>query len=87
MKVHGLFFDIYLSSPKNNGKPKFFVVVSPNVSKKAVERNLVKRRIRAILRGLSSIPYGKVTIVSKPGSVGARFAELKHEISSALSEP
>lgn len=41
------FFDVYISSVKTD-KPKVAVVVSKKISKKAVERNRIRRRVIAM---------------------------------------
>ena len=86
MRIQGHFFDVRLDGLKNNKKPGFFVVVGSRVSKKAVERNLIKRRIRAILREISTAPPGRITIISKSESVKAKFTELKKEIQFILGK-
>jgi len=67
---------------------RFGVVVGLKVHKKAVKRNLVKRRIREILRSnLDKIKPGyDVMVLTQPKSVETEYAELQVQILSCLKK-
>ena len=54
----------------------------------AVERNKVKRRLRACCRDLAgSLPEGaKVVLRARPGAAGAAFWDLRGEVEGAFSK-
>jgi len=61
---------------KNNlSANRFVIVVSSKISKKAVERNKIKRQIRAIIKSLSdrlNVAYD-VLIIALPDIIGKKF--------------
>lgn len=67
--------------PNHSPKTRITVVAGLKVHKKAVKRNLVKRRLREILR----LNYTKITpgfdlvLVAKAGTVGKKYKELEQE--------
>lgn len=67
---------------------RFGVVVGIKVHKRAVKRNLVKRRIREILRShLGEIKPGyDVMIMTQPKSVVTEYGELEVQILSCLKK-
>lgn len=67
---------------------RFGVVVGLKVHKKAVKRNLVKRRIREILRAnLLKIKSGyDVMVMTQPKSVETGYAELETQVLSCLKK-
>lgn len=69
---------------KNSSFKKPVVVVGRNVAKKAVERNFLKRRIRAILRPIIKEKKEIFLIRVRPEAAQASFAELKSAISEKL---
>lgn len=58
-------------------KKPLLITVGKNVAKKATARNLVKRRIRAIVRASGFLEKGDITIIARPASAKLSFAELK----------
>ncbi len=64
----------------------FSVVVSAKVAKKAVKRNLIKRRVRAILSQLKpSLKSGSVIIVfTKPTIISASYGEIRDQLVTNL---
>lgn len=72
----------------SNRRPqsRFAVVVGTKVSKKAVERNRLKRQIRAIIyERLSDIAPGyDVVFFAKKGALGKSFHELSEHVMRAL---
>lgn len=75
---------------RENGLPhsRFGVVVGLKVSKKAVKRNLIKRRIREILRKhLPEIVPGRdVMIMVNAKALGAEYVELESQVLSCLTK-
>lgn len=67
---------------------RFGVVVGLKVHKKAVRRNLVKRRIREILRtNLPKIKPGyDVMVMTQPKSVETEYTELETQVLSCLKK-
>ncbi len=67
---------------------RFGVVVGIKVHKRAVKRNLVKRRIREIVRiHLPEIKPGyDVMIMTQPKSVVTEYAELEMQVLSCLKK-
>ncbi len=72
------------TNPSGFQKKPLIIVVGKAVSKKAVERNLVKRRISSLVRPLlKKAPLG-VTIIAHKGAAEASFDALRAEIRSKL---
>lgn len=72
---------------KNNLEvSRFGFVVSNKVAKKANKRNLIKRRLREIIRkNLPNIEIGfDIAIMAKPEIKDLKFSELKEKIEKAL---
>lgn len=63
-------------------KEQIVVLVGKNVSKKATQRNLLKRRIKAIMRSIikGAGKDNEFLIVVKPEARQLTFKELKEEI-------
>ncbi len=72
------------TNPRGFQKKPLIVVVGKAVSKKAVMRNLVKRRISALVRPL--LPFGdrNITIIARSGAAEATNEELKLELYAQL---
>lgn len=71
-------FSIRFSPTDERG---LIISVSKKVSKKAVIRNRVKRRVRAVMRDLlPQLKAGKYLIVAKPSSQDVKGEELKKEL-------
>jgi ribonuclease P protein component len=62
------------------------IIIGKSVAKKAVERNRLRRRIRAIFRPLVKESGKNYVIIAHPGSAKASFAELKEEILKKLTD-
>ncbi len=64
------------------------VVVGKKVHKRAVDRNLLRRRVYNILYRLSQDKdlNGVYIIIAKPPAAGADFVTLKHAITSLIDE-
>ncbi len=70
------------------GFNRFAIVVSTKISKKATERNKIKRRLREILRlenGFLKAGYDLV-IVALPNIINIKQPELKNEIIKTLQK-
>lgn len=86
MKLSGTFFDVYVSRPEGGKLGKREVSVGAKVSKKAVDRNKLKRRIREILR-ISDNLFGKdVRVVALKGSPSLKFDEIKKDLNNIFSK-
>ena len=79
---------ILKKSPNPNHKTKFGIVISTKVSKKAVVRNKIRRRIREVLRSnLSKIkPDYKVILVVKNTVIDKDYQELKQDLETILKK-
>jgi ribonuclease P protein component len=62
---------------------KIAVVVDTKISKKAVERNLVKRRIRAALREIGA-PAGELIVRALKGAETLSYPELRDQLTQCL---
>jgi ribonuclease P protein component len=68
---------IIKKNPSGFQKKPLLITVGKGVAKKATERNLIKRRIRAIISTTKLLDKGDVTIIARPSVVKTSFAELK----------
>jgi len=72
---------ILRSSPST--EKEFIISVSKKVSKKAVIRNLIKRRIRPILKKFDLKP-ARYLLIANPGAEKIRGVELQSELEKVL---
>ncbi len=81
-RVSGSMFIIYYNILGSIGKAGF--TVSKKVSKSAVERNKLKRRLREIYRRNKNLLPANVSIIIRvlPQAAGADFNEIKNEVLS-----
>lgn len=81
----GVFLKVKITK-SNTPQNKYGFVVSSQVSKKAVERNKVKRRLKAIIRALGADIKNRlnITIIALPAAQNADFNELKRDITVIL---
>jgi len=78
---------LYLKYKKNNLQQcRFGIVVGKNYSKKAVERNKIKRRIREILRKMSADTKGFDVIVVALPRAENDFKKLKENVEKLLKK-
>lgn len=84
IKSPGDFFDVYYTKVKIAKACQIQVVVGLKVSKKAVIRNRLRRRIKEILR-LSRPGLQVVRVVAKPLAVGVKYDNLKKDLEKATS--
>lgn len=80
------FFNIYKKS--TSPPPQLLVVVSNKVSKKANQRNLIKRRIQDSFKELTPKiePSAKLIVVANKKITEAGYQEIKEEIKNALTD-
>jgi ribonuclease P protein component len=82
-RVQGRFFTLALGSP--NHRVRFACIASKKVASKAVARNRIRRRCRAIVRGEATLPRATFVLIAKRGSADASFAELADDIHSLFA--
>ena len=72
----------------DSSQSRFGFVISVKVSKKATERNLLKRQIREIIRNNIKIIAGgyNFVFVARKSALNLTFSELKEEIMRLLSK-
>jgi ribonuclease P protein component len=77
---------VYVARAENDSAPRFGFIVAKTVGV-AVKRNLVRRRLKALsLEALDRLAPGtEVVIRALPGAAQASWANLRSEISEALS--
>ena len=64
---------------------KLIISVSKKVAKKAVTRNKIKRRVRAVFRNLiSDLKPGSYLIIAKSGAESLKSKELESELKSLV---
>jgi len=70
------------------GPTRFGFVVSKRVAAKASARNLIKRRLRAIIQGLLArmLPGFDIVIVAQSAEVAADFHALAERVSRVLDQ-
>lgn len=64
---------------------KLIISVSKKVAKKAVTRNLIKRRVRAVFRALPNLRVGSYMVIARSGSENIKGKELESELSKLIS--
>ena len=72
----------------DNPQPRFGFVISTKVSKKATDRNLLKRRMREIIRGGAETIGGghDFVFIARKSVLNLSFSELKSEITELLGK-
>ena len=76
---------VYGFAPRSSARPKLGIVIPKTVGK-AVRRNTLRRRCKAILERLHWPPPHRWYVVAcKPGAAGLSFSELKRNLMSALT--
>jgi len=65
--------------------PKIAVSVSKKVSKKAVDRNLIRRRVYSVLKPLINDLSGAYLFIAKKGAEKIKGEELVREIKTLLN--
>ncbi len=73
------------TKPRGFQKKPLIISLSKKNIKKATERNLLKRRIRTIMRPVLNNSKLDYTIIVKKEAANMRFGEIKKEILSATN--
>lgn len=85
-RIRGVYFTLSIFPLPANTPPKAACIVSKKVARKAAERNLIKRRYRAILQTL--IPQVKqplaLAFYTNSSSSKAAFEQLSTDITTTL---
>ena len=68
---------------QKNTERKLTIVVGTNVSKKAVERNKIRRRVRAIMQK-EARKEKRYVVIAHPEAKNLLFQELKNQIERQL---
>lgn len=69
---------------KGSQKKQLIIVVGKNVSKKATQRNLLKRRMRAIMQPVLKESSKDYTIIIRPEALNLSYQELRKEVTKFL---
>jgi ribonuclease P protein component len=80
---------VFLKTKKTKNKNcRWCFVIGSKVSKKAIERNKVKRRVREIMADIYSdlLPGYDIVIVAKKEILGRKYTEIKDETIKILKE-
>ncbi len=74
--------------PNNLNHSRFCIIISAKISKKAVVRNKLKRRLRAILyHNLSNFSQNyDIIILTKPAAVVADYQQLQEKIQQFIKK-
>ena len=78
---------VFLKITKNNlDINRFAFIISSKISKKAVIRNKIRRRLREIIRNdFNNIKTGfDIIIIVKPEIVGKNYQEIKNDLENFL---
>ncbi|MXZ80166.1 MAG: ribonuclease P protein component [Gammaproteobacteria bacterium] len=84
VSVHGRYFSVH-AAHNRTGCARLGLVVSRKVSKKAVQRNRIKRQIRETFRlGQGELPDMDYVVVARPGGSDQDNSVLKQELTRLL---
>jgi len=75
---------IIKTKPNNTRKNNFKIIVSLKVSKKAVIRNKIRRRIKEILKQANLQPGFDITVITTQEIVNKGFGEIREKIINFL---
>lgn len=85
--VQGLYFGLLFEENKLEGLPRFGFIVSRKISKKAVERNLIRRRMKEAVRSLLvKFPPGSYVFLAKQSVLDKTVQELKQELEAVIKK-
>lgn len=71
-------FFVIKRAPKEPGTLK--VVLGKNIAKKSATRNLLKRRVRAVIRPMVGKSEPGFVVIAKPGAADKTYKELRKEL-------
>lgn len=72
---------VFLKILKNNlNNNRFGIIVGKKISKKAVVRNKIKRRLREIIRQANVKLGFDIVIITKPEIINKNYQEIKNEL-------
>ena len=85
-RINGRFFTL-LIGPAFADRLKYACVVSKKVARKAVSRNLIKRRCREAIRGehTEGAKPRSLVFYAKSSATEASFADVREDVKSLLS--
>lgn len=86
--VNNQYFQIKNYRPKQEQQPQIGIVISTKVSKKSIERNKLKRRIREIIRELINKKkmHGQTIIQCKPAAKELKFEEIQANLTELIEK-
>ena len=83
-RLHGDLFSVTLS-PSSSGGARFAFVVSKKVAVRATDRNLIKRRCRAIVQSeIQGARPGAYIFYAKKPTAQATYQELERDLKALL---
>jgi ribonuclease P protein component len=85
----GRFFHIFVFKPDNySGPAQYGIVVSTKVTKKAVERNRIKRLYREVIRANSVLVSDNLWVVIQPmtSSLGKNYEEISTDFIETIQK-
>lgn len=87
-RFNGQLLNLEVRSALANEPAKFAVVVSKKISKRAVDRNHIKRQINELIRPI--LPQAKpsigVIVYTKPPILQAKFQDIKSELETLFRQ-
>ena len=84
-REHGKFFTLTIAKSPDN-KPRSACVVSKKTANKAHDRNLIKRRCRAVIRDASVKHPFALVFTAKRSAREATFADVSLDVTSLLNK-
>ena len=88
MRVNGGLFDVFFNKKPAGQLGQLGVIVSKQVVRLAVNRNKIRRRVRAIVKPLivDFIKAYHIKIVVKSQAAGRKFEEMKADLTTLLNK-
>lgn len=83
-RLSGAFLSLGVGVVSQRIRGGFACVVSKKVARKAVDRNRIKRRVRAIMREVTLSGPLVVIVYAKPGASHATMQDLREDIMALL---
>jgi ribonuclease P protein component len=82
--MHFATISAFVAAPSSDGAVRIWIVASKAVGG-AVDRNLVKRRIRGALDALATPPASRLLFLAKPAARAVAFAVLAADVAAAVA--